>query len=294
MKIVSILAIVLSMVITHSHAQENSFFVFNTGIKSGGYKTLSEQAQLLKSLGYDGVEKSGTEGFFEMQKEFEKQGLKIFTNYIKVDLDNEEQPYDPELLNLFKLMEGKNTMVWLYLVSNKYKPSTSENDSRAVKILRELAQKANKYGVKIMVYPHLNFWVENAEDAIRICEKVDRKNVGMTFNLCHFLAYSHREGIDPLLAFPDLAQKAYPHLFAISLNGADINPKDEKYIWDSFIKPLGEGNYDTYSYLKTFLKLGFDGPVGLQTYGIDQNSDIHLKKSMETWKLYKWKYASGK
>ncbi|MCK5442212.1 MAG: sugar phosphate isomerase/epimerase [Maribacter sp.] len=272
---------------------ENPFFSFNTGIKSGGYDTLEEQAELLKNLGYDGVEKEGLDGFAEMQQAMNNDGLAIYTNYVRVDLDNTEQPYDPELFTVLKKIEGKPTMIWLHVVSKKYKPSSIENDALAVPILQEIADKAATYGVKVMLYPHINFWIECAEDAIRVSKKVNRRNLGMTFNLCHFLAHSHREKLDPLEKFPELAKQSIPYLFAISFNGADIKPTSEN-IWKSFIQPLGDGNYDTYAYLKTFLDLGFKGPVGLQTYGIQQPSNLHLKKSIATWQDFKKKYASSK
>ena len=270
----------------------NPFFSFNTGIKSGGFETLENQAELLKKLGYDGVEKEGNDGFAAMQRAMNKSGLNIYTNYIRVDLDNTQQPYDPSLLETLKLIEGKPTMIWIYVVSKKFKPSSVENDELAVPIFQEMADKASSYGVKVMLYPHINMWIECAEDAIRISKKVNRRNFGMTFNLFHFLAHSYRNNIDPVEKFPELAKQAIPYLFAISFNGADVKPSGEK-IWKSFIQPLGDGNYDSYGYLKTFLDLGFEGPVGLQTFNIKQNSDVHLKRSITTWQEYKTRYASG-
>lgn len=281
-----------SVVLGQEKGIKNPFFVFNSGVKSGGYGSVEEQAALLEKLGYDGVEKEGIEGFKEMQEAVEGNGLNIYTNYLKVDLDNQEQPYDPGIEAIFKLIEGKPTMIWIYVVSKKFKPSTQENDLMAVSIFQEIADKAAKYRVKIMLYPHINCWIECAEDAIRVSKKVNRRNFGMTFNLCHFLAHSYREKIDPIKRFPELAKESLPYLFAISFNGASARPTDENHIWNSFIQPLGDGNYDSYFYLKTFLDLGFSGPVGLQTYGIKQPSDVHLKKSMDTWKKYKHRYVT--
>ncbi|MEQ6120180.1 TIM barrel protein [Reichenbachiella sp. MALMAid0571] len=270
---------------------KNPFFAFNSGVKSGGFDTFEQQATLLRKLGYDGVEKEGIEGYKEMQEAVEGKGLNIYTNYLKVDLDDLDQPFDPDIESIFKMVEGKPTMIWLYVVSKQFKPSSQENDLMAIPIFQEIADKAARYGVKIMLYPHINCWIECAEDAIRVSEKVNRRNFGMTFNLCHFLAHSYREKIDPVKRFPELAKESMPYLFAISFNGATATPTDDNHIWDSFIQPLGDGNYDSYLYLKTFLDLGFSGPVGLQTYGIKQPSDVHLKKSMDTWKKYMQKYA---
>lgn len=282
---------------THTSGQskqvKNPFFSFNTGIKSGGFSTDESRAELLKDLQFDGVEQSGVDGFKDFQKAFKKKGLNIYTIYLKIDLDNPDQPYDPGVLDIFKMIKGKNTMPWFHIVSKKYPPSSSENDEVAINILRELAAKAAKYKVKIMLYPHLNTWLETHEDAIRVCEKLGMDNVGMTFNLCHFLAYTNREGIDNAKVLPDLASKSMPYLFAISLNGADAKPTNPNQIWNSFIQPLGKGKYDTYGYLKTFLDLGFKGPVGLQTYSINQNSKKHLSYSISTWKSYMSRYNEG-
>jgi sugar phosphate isomerase/epimerase len=145
-----------------------------------------------------------------------------------------------------------------------------------------------------MLYPHMYFWIESAEDAIRVAEKVNRRNFGMTFNLCHYLAHKNRASVDPWAAFDPLAQQAIPYLFAISLNGADAKDADQKDIWASFIQPLGEGDFDTYRYLTTFLDQGFDGPVGLQCYNIKEDKAVHLRKSMQTWQEYQQRYAAEK
>jgi sugar phosphate isomerase/epimerase len=52
------------------------------------------------------------------------------------------------------------------------------------------------------------------------------------------------------------------------------------------ILPLGEGDYDVRSFVETFHKMGFRGPIGLQGYGI--GGDIHAKlaASLEEWKKY--------
>ena len=101
----------ISQVSGQEKTVENPFFSFNTGIKSSGFETFEQQAELLNKLGYDGVEKEGFKGFSAMQQAMKTKGLNIYTNYIRIDLDNTEQPYDPSLLEVFKLIEGKPTMI---------------------------------------------------------------------------------------------------------------------------------------------------------------------------------------
>src|SRR3546814_812177 len=185
------------------------------------------------------------------------------------------------------MLEGRPAMPWFYITMKIYKPSSAENDSLAVAILRELADMAAGYGIRIMVYPHVNFWVDNVDDAIRVIEKAGRPNLGLTFNLCHYLADQGTKAGETLIP---AIERAMPHVFAISLNGADkptpaIMKDPDK--WQYFIQPLGEGDYDTFSYLNAFISRGFKGPVGLQCFALEEEKSSHLKKSMEAWKGFK-------
>ena len=73
---------------------------------------------------------------------------------------------------------------------------------------------AEEAQVRIALYPHAGFWVERVEDAVRLAARVDRKNLGVTFNLCHWLKVDGRN-LDTSLA------QARPYLFLVTINGAD-------------------------------------------------------------------------
>lgn len=264
------------------------FFVFNNAVRGDiKYDTPEKQAKFLKSLGYSGMEKSGLDGLEETLKAFDDHGLQIYTIYINIDLDNPDQPYDSRLEDAFKMLKGRPTMPWFNITSKKYKPSTEENDPLAVSILQKIADMAHQYGIKVMIYPHVGFWVESVDDALRVAEKVNRRNLGITFNLCHFLA---DQGTNADATFIPTVEKAMPYLFAISLNGAD-QPTEaimrSSNLWKYFIQPLGDGNYNTLQYLNAFVSRGFKGPIGLQCYGITEEKSRHLKRSIETWKRFK-------
>jgi sugar phosphate isomerase/epimerase len=297
------LCLVLLLCSLNGMAQENKikvnspFFVFNNGISDTAiYKAPAAQVQLAAQMGFDGVEKNQLENFDAFYQAVNDNHLKLYTVYVKVDLDDEQAPYDRRLEDAFKKIQGTQAMPWLFVTSKKYKPSSAENDSIAVPILQEIADLANQYGLKVALYPHTWFWLETVEDAIRVAGKVNRSNFGLTFNLPHFLATQYYAGQDPLQTFPSWAKKASPYLFALSVNGASYPPAsaDRSKLWESLIQPLGEGNFDTYAFLKTFWDMGFTGPVGLQCYNIKQDKTTHLKKSVQTWQTYKKRYAAGK
>jgi sugar phosphate isomerase/epimerase len=124
----------------------------------------------------------------------------------------------------------------------------------------------------VALYPHYGFWLERVEHAVRIVKKVDRENVGVVFNLCHWLRTESGKNMHHAL------QVAKPHLFLVSINGADHDGG-----WDELIQPLDSGEYDVYPVVKTLKELGYTGPIGLQCYGIQAKPREHLARSMKAW-----------
>ncbi|MCY7350250.1 MAG: sugar phosphate isomerase/epimerase [Cytophagaceae bacterium] len=272
-----------------------AFFVFNNGLSDTAvYKTPAAQVALAAKMGFDGVEKNRLDNFPAFYEAVKANRLKLNMMYVQVALDDEKTPYDPRLEEVFKTLRGTDAMPWLFITSQKLKPSSVEGDARAVAIIREISALAQRYGLRVTLYPHTWFWLESVGDAIRVVEKVARPNVGLTFNLPHYLATQFYAGQNPAQNFPAWAAKAKPYLFAVSVNGADFPPPspDRARLWDTLIQPLGEGRYDTYGFLKTFWDAGFTGPVGLQCYNIKQDKPTHLRKSMATWNEYKKRYRA--
>jgi sugar phosphate isomerase/epimerase len=148
-----------------------------------------------------------------------------------------------------------------------------------VPIIREIADIARDSGTKIVLYPHADMWLEKVADAVRLAQKVDRPNVGVMFNLCHWLKVDKEENLKAVL------ESAMPYLLAVSINGADhadaIRAKT-----GNWLQPLDKGDYDVLIVLKTLKDLGYKGPVGLQCWGIEGDTRDHLARSMSAWKKY--------
>lgn len=273
------------------------FFVFNNGISdTAAYKTPEAQVALAARMGFDGVEKNRLDQFPAFYHAAQKHGLKLYTMYVQVNLDDDKNPYDRRLEEAFRTLKGTKAMPWLFITSAKYTNSSSENDARAVVAVREIADLAQRYGLRVMLYPHVWFWLQSVDDALRVIEKVDRPNVGMTFNLCHYFATQFYAGQNPERNFAALAAKAAPRVFALSVNGLTFPPASHERgkVWDSLIQPLGSGTYDTYAFLKTFWDAGFRGPVGLQCYSVKGDKPTHLRQSVQTYQAYLKRYAQEK
>lgn len=263
---------------------DNPFFVFNNALnKNVEPKPWEEQAALLKKYGYDGMEARETDGLLEAMGAFKQVGLKFYTDYVKIDID-QEQPYSPKWKEVLPKLKGSNMILWVHIHSEKYKPSDEAADQIIVPILREMADMAKTYGVRIAIYPHFNFLAEKAEDSYRLAIKTDRENVGAVFNLCHFLKTDHEENLEKTL------RAMMPKLFAVSISGAD-GGDTQKMDWDRLIQPLGQGSFDTYRVIEMLVDNGYKGSIGLQCYNIKTAPEIHLKQSANTWKTFKKKYG---
>ena len=273
-------------------ALANPFFAFHNGVKDATYDTPQKQVALLERLGYDGMEMNGLDGFAELQGELDRQGLKLFTVYVNVNLDPGQPAYDPRLPEVVRSLKGRPTMLWLNVTSRAgtYAPSSREGDAAALAAIGEVADMARASGLRVMLYPHVWLWLETVDHAISLVEKLGRPDVGLTFNLPHWLAQTSpgdEKGLRDLLA------RARPHLFAVSINGATniADKSDRGTIWKSLIQPLGQGTFDTYGLLKTLVDLGFEGPIGLQCYSIPGDKAEILAQSMAAWRGYRKRMA---
>jgi sugar phosphate isomerase/epimerase len=255
-------------------AGANPFFAMDTGTKDAKHQTFEQQVQMLKELGYAGFGCTAGPGLDKLLEELDKNGLRLFTVYTGVNIDPDQQKYDPKLPELIQTLKDRNTILWLFLLSNKLKPSSIEGDERAVQIIREIAEVCANNGARVALYPHQAFWLEKVGDAVRIAKKVERRNVGVTFNLCHWLR------VEPQGDIRAAIQAAMPYLSVVTVNGADKDGKD----WKQLIQTLDRGTFDVREFLKILDKCGYNGPIGLQHYGIGGDAHENLERSIQAWR----------
>ncbi len=146
----------------------------------------------------------------------------------------------------------------------------------AVKILREMSDDAEKYGLGgVAPYMHIGNWIETIDDNLRIAKAVDRRNVGVMFHLHHWQAVGNRDQ-DKLRA--DLI-RAKPYLMIVVIQGTDKDKATHKI--------LGEGSFDMVPLVRTLDEMGYRGPLG--TMGYTQRGDIpgKLKRAYEAWQKIK-------
>ena len=259
-----------------SQDNPHPLFAFCMDTHDSKKRTLQEQAELLKELGYAGAGHLWLDNLAERIKTLDAAGLKLFQVYFRLNVaPDQKQPYGPRLKQVLPLLKGRDTMLAVLIGGRR--PSDPAGDPRAVELLRELADLAQPHGVRIALYPHVGDWLERVEDAVRVARKVDRPSVGVMFNLCHWLKVDDEKNLRPLL------ESAKPYLLAVSINGAD-KAADIHAGKGNWLQPLDSGSFDMLNLLKTLRELGFRGPIGLQCYGIPGDARDHMGRSIAAWR----------
>ena len=255
------------------------FFALCMDTHDAKKRSLAKQAEMLKELGYDGAGHLWLKNVPERLKTLDAAGLELFHIYMRVNVKpGNKRPYDPKLEELVKLLKGRKTA--LVLLVSGLRPSDPKGDPQAVKLVGEIADIAAKSSLDVILYPHTGDWLQNVSDAVRIAKKVDRKNVGVMFNLCHWLKAERGQNLKATL------KSALPYLKGVSIHGADTAAEilAGKGKW---IQPLDSGSFDVYELLKTLKNMGYTGPIGLQCYGLRGDAKDHLARSIETWRKFR-------
>ncbi len=237
-----------------------------------------KQAELLKQAGMQLTTYSGSEWdkLPEVISAFNRENIELIAVYSVIDIDSGELPdYLPGVL---KQLSGSETMLWVSPSSKKYGLSDPAGDEAGVAMLQKICDLAQAENLDVSIYPHCNRWCERTDHCARLVKMAGRKNLGMTFNLYHWLKV---EGPDN---FESKAAAALPYMNCLTINGTRPDAKDVKV--EDAIMPLGEGDYDVEAFVKTFIQLGYKGPIGFQGYGIEGDIPAKLKKTIDVWEGY--------
>ena len=228
---------------------------FQNGVDFGSF---AREAETLRDLGYSGLGSVKLPALAERLAAYDAARLRLFSIY--VSLGDEGIPAAIELL------AGRGAMVEL-TVRGPRGPATV----RAVQQVADLAAAAE---LRVALYPHAGFTVERIADAMELIGQVDRPNLGLMFNLCHFLEGEDAADLEATIG------RAAPHIFAASICGADTDGDS----WDELIQPLDAGTFDQQRLLGALERIGFRGAIGLQCYAVKGDKRDNLRRSMVAWR----------
>lgn len=263
-----LLAFFFQLAVTgHAQKMRNEFFVFHNLIRDDKtYNSYDSQVKFVKENGFDGIEIGSEESFTELFNAIEKYKFKCSSFYVKLRVEDEH--LDPVLVSAIKRLKGSGAVISPSIVRTIKKTGSpsEEEDESVVKLLHELSMLCTESKLQVAIYPHWSFYVETTTHALSLVKKVNRKNVGLGFNLCHWLATTgeqERKNLNSQL------KSIRPYLKMMSINGAnDVITKDSN-LWNDYILPLGQGSFNTKGLVEFVTgTLNYRGPIGIQAFNI--------------------------
>lgn len=245
------------------------------GMPGPARRTVAEQAEMLADLGFDGAGYSlwlDEKELHDNLQSLDEAGLDISLFYAVVNLKPDGPAFDPRVPEVLRKLKGRDCTICVLLQG--YPPADPRGEARAIEVLRRLGETAAESDLRISIYHHKGDWTESIFHALAVVKKVDRKNVGVNFNLCHWLMVEGDKDYARVL------RENADRIFAVTINGAKLGAKT----WtNGLIQPLDQGDFDNRRLLATLRQIGYRGPVGLMCYGIPGDAREHLQRSMKVW-----------
>lgn len=240
-------------------------FAFENGVKFG---TTEKQIAVLQKLGYDSLGSAKPRDLAARLKVHKESNLRISSIYIGGKLGNKIKPEIPKAIGQLK---GRDSIIELFVQGN-----SKNTDEQAVAFVQEVADLAKVSKLRVVLYPHAGFYIDTLDDAIRIAKLSKRSNVGVMFNLCHFLK------VEPTSNLRETLESAGDLLWRVSICGAEVGGSS----WSELIQPLDKGSFDQAELLNMLREIGFSGDIGLQCYAIAGDPEENLNRSMIAWRSF--------
>jgi sugar phosphate isomerase/epimerase len=258
------------------YAMDFSFY------NSMGIYSFEARCEMLKEIGYDAMHLSVWHG--ERWRDAAKlgsvkrnYGLDVAGVYVVLDLSlGEGHPRNQGILQLLETLEGCSTVeLAIQSAGSRLRPSDPAGDDAAAKWLETALAVCERRGIDLLLYPHLSFWLERHEDAVRLCRRLNHPRVGIVF--CGF----HWYAVDGTNLKGTLEAVA-PYLKQANLSGSRRNPHGFEDV--ATIEPLDEGELDNFALLGQLKKIGFQGMIGFQGWSEGGDAYSKLKRSLQAFR----------
>jgi hydroxypyruvate isomerase len=249
------------LILLSIHAEQAfkpKFYAFLNGMPP--CSSFDEEAKMLKDMGYDGVSQvfGLNQNLIKRAESYKKQGIHALSIYLNAG----STPIGTEFL---KPLAKQGFMIELTV--QKISPDI-------IASIRKTAENMSELNIPLALYPHAGFDLATIPQAMKVVREVNHPNLGIMFNLCHFLKNEKLADLEKTIAL------CSPHLFSISTSGADVDGKN----WPTLIQTLDQGTFPQQRLVKALKKNNFKGPVSLQGYGIKGDKRNNLTKSIQAWK----------
>jgi sugar phosphate isomerase/epimerase len=247
----------------------------------------ARRVELLRSLGYAGTSLTLNTGDARGQPascradaddvrdylgRLDAAGLRLFALRWTADVHTGE--IDSRLEAAMRAAGERGVVLDLALASSGAhdEPSASRADPRAVALVRQVADLGRRHGVRVSLCPLAGRWLQRTEDAVRLGMRLNRADVGLTFNCFDWFAVDGRD-------LGATLQLALPRLCHLTLCGASRAGNGSLAV-----EPLDAGELDAAGAVRIAAGLGYTGPIGLAGIGLGQEVETSLRRSMAAWR----------
>ena len=258
-------------------------FGFCMQVSDAKKRSLPEQGLMLRELGFDGVGYPIwlDENLDKNLRVMDAAGLKVYLVEASVNVNPAMPAYDPRLPEAIRKLKGRPVTVCVTM--RGFPPGDPRGEQSAIKTLRQLGDLAASSGLRISIYHHTGDWTASLLFALKVVNQTNHPQVGVNFNLCHWLMVDGDKDYRPVLRTNAVK------IFIVTINGAKVGTK----VWtNGLILPLDQGDFDNRELLATLRDVGYRGPIGLMCYGIPGDAREHLERSVKVWKTWETEWTS--
>jgi len=240
--------------------------------------SLEAQVQMIKDAGYDDYYVTDGRGDRErLQKICELSrdaGLGIAAIFEGIDII--EAPGKKDLAALEKvlgLLAGSGRLE-ISMRHGEFGQAMGDQslDSKAAAWLHPIVELLEKHGVHGSLYPHFGLYLETFTDALRLAEAVSSPSLGVIFCGYHWFRVAKEPSIS------ELFNKVGARLNAVNLSGSEMRTIEINGLNPS-IDPLDTGTLDNTHIVQELQRLSYQGPIGIQGYGVSVSPQEALLSS---------------
>jgi sugar phosphate isomerase/epimerase len=252
-------------------------FAMDTAFSNSlGTYPLATRVPMLKSLGYDACyyllwNAAECDELAQLAAVCEAEQLPCAGVWVYMSLSHAQRPRNDDAIARAMTLIPRGSALEL-TIGSAAEPGLSYSDpagdSGVLRVLESLLRVADERGIDIVLYPHINCWMERHDDALRLCDALRHPRLGLAFCAWHWYALKPRD-----LA-PQLARLA-GHLRSVNCCGS-------RPVRDALptIEPVDDGELDSFTLLKLLHRLGYRGYVGVQGYSAGGDAYAKLRRSL--------------
>lgn len=262
---------------TYKLFNANAGFYTDNGVYS-----LETQFEMTKELGFDGIlpalwTNKAYDDLEQLSVLSEEYGVEVTSVYASLELAlGLNHPKNERVLHMLETLESCSTVTLAIMtLVPGLPPSDPSGDEVAIVWLKKALEIAERRDISLVLYPHLAFWMETHQDAVRLIKKTNHPNLGIHFTGFHWYAVG---GFD-LNSTLDMVA---PYLKQVTLAGSAKDPNGFGGV--ATILPLYEGKLDNFVILGKLKNIGFEGDIGFINWGWGGDLYSKLEHSIKVFR----------